>query len=581
MFKSNLMRFAATAVLSIILVTACGKDKDTAEQQALTSGDSILRFVPANTPYIFASGKPLPDDLLDKLEPKMTELMEAYQVIIREVGLDVLAKNSKSMSDEDAQHLSAVIEELLGLFSVDGMRSAGIERDSQFVLFGHGLMPVMRVEVSDAELFEKAIARVEAAAKEPLSTSEIDGHSYRYIGDDEARIIIGVFDSNAVVTFAPSSFGDEQLRTLLGLELPASSIAQSTVLQDIIAEYDFTQHYSGFIDATRIAATFLDNPTGLDAVLVESMDFDPSSISGVCKEEIRDLVAIAPRMVFGYNEITAKDMSANFVVEMRKDVASGLSKLTAPVPGLGSDPGGLVSFGMSFDLQATRDFYAARLDAMEADPFECEYFEDLQAGIEKGRDALNQPMPPVVNGLRGFNAVVDDISGFDLASKQPPEKIDASILVAIDNAEALLAMGAMFSPELASLDLQPDGTPVALPLPPMPGIPQEAFAAMHDDAIAVSLGGNAESRVSKILNADPTKPSPLFGMTMDAARYYALIADTMMLEQPDEKNQLSEPARAALRDAMISIGSMYERMAVDVLFTERGIEMKSEVSLAD
>jgi len=39
--------------------------------------------------------------------------------------------------------------------------------------------------------------------------------------------------------------------------------------------------------------------------------------------------------------------------------------------------------------------------------------------------------------------------------------------------------------------------------------------------------------------------------------------------------------RAAIRDAVVSSGEMYERMAFNVHFTDRGVEVNSRMTLAD
>lgn len=579
MSKHSLKRIAAVAALSFIVVTACGKKS--ADSAGLASGNGILQFVPADTPYLITSGKPLPDKVLDKLEPKADQVLKAYRVFMREVMQAALTKSKDGMGLGDVKDTTALIDELLSLFSIDGLRGAGIDRDSQFALFGNGLLPVFRIEVSDPDLFEKAISRIEAKADEAMPTAEIDGIDYRYIGDDEARLIVGVFDGSAVFTFMPSSFDDDQLRTLVGLKTPASNITKTDILQNIASEYGYNGHYIGFIDTIRIASTFLEAPSGLNAALFDGSDFDVSSVSTVCKEEVLEVAGIAPRVVFGYEKFDAKEQVGSLVVEIREDIASGLTKLSAPVPGLGIDPGGLVSFGMSIDIQALIAFYEARLDALEKDPYECEYFDDIQASAEKGRQALNQPVPPFVYGVRGFNAVVDDISDFEFGNGGRPESVDASLLIAMQDAQTMISMGAMFSPELAGLNLQPDGKAVELSMPLLSAVAESAFAAMLDDAVAISLGANAEKRVTSVLTAKSSEPPPAFSMTMDATRYYGLIAESMMQKSGNDDEELSKQSREAMRDAMLAIGEMYDRMAVDMQYTSRGVEVQSTVTLAD
>lgn len=571
-------RAVALAFFSILCLGACQKGSPGGE---LVAEDGLLRFVPADTPYLFATGAPLPDDLLDKIEPRVDKVLMSYQVVVREMFRSAMAKNTESRDPAELARMSAIVDELTTLLSIDGMRSAGFERDSGVVFFGNGLLPVMRITLSDPKLFDAAISRIEEAADTKMDTAEIDGKPYRFVGDDEGSLVIATLDDNAVFAFVPAGFGDAEKRELLGLTLPANNIAATSILTDITSAYDFTDHYIGFVDAERIASAFVDGPTGLDIALFGAMDDEPPAMSAVCKAEVREVVAILPRMVFGYDEVSEEAMSGTVVFELRKDIANGLLPISALVPGLGVDAGGLLSMGFSFNLLELRKFYEGRLNAMEKDPYECEYFADLQAGVTKGREILNQPVPPFVYSMRGFNAIVDDIGDFDIATNRPPEDIDASVVVAMDDAQTMVAMGAMFSPELANMNLQPDGKAVLLDVAQVRATGKDVYAAMIDDAVAISVGAAAEDRVTAVLNADSVEPPPVFSMSMDAGRYYSLIGETMVLEQDDESAELSLEAREALRDAMIAIGELYDRMAVDMRFTSRGAEFESRVTLKD
>ncbi|MCO4810564.1 MAG: hypothetical protein KC572_03115 [Gammaproteobacteria bacterium] len=55
--------------------------------------------------------------------------------------------------------------------------------------------------------------------------------------------------------------------------------------------------------------------------------------------------------------------------------------------------------------------------------------------------------------------------GMDVATETPPSSVDASVLLAMENAEALATMAAMMSSEIAALNLLPDGKAKALDLP--------------------------------------------------------------------------------------------------------------------
>ncbi|MDH3434406.1 MAG: hypothetical protein OEM60_11140, partial [Gammaproteobacteria bacterium] len=565
------------------MLTACDRSKDKAvDTSVLSAGDTILRYVPADTPYVVANVEPLADDLMDKLEPKVDRLLQSYQTLLREV----LAVKGQELSDDERnsekyQRASAVINELMTMLSIDGIREAGIARNATSVFYGNGLLPVARVELSDAAAFESTLSRLEEKAGQKLDVITIGDNSLRFIDADKVKIVIGVMDKQAVFTIVPAPFDDAQIAQVVGSELPQSSIADSGKLQKLANEYGFTNHYVGFFDAAAIAERFIGTAQGTDAALLALMEHDPAKLSDVCRAEIRSIAGIAPRMVIGYTEMSVDRFDSNVVVEIRQDIAADLKSLTSAVPGLGGDKGALMSFGMSIDVKATREFVEARLDAMEAEPFECEHFANLQAGVAGGRGALNQPVPPMIYDFKGFLAVIDEIEGLNVATQTPPTSIDGSFLLAMDNAQALVALGAMFSPDLAALNLQADGKPVALDIPQMQAMGVSAFAALSDNALAISVGDDAEAELGTLLAADASDPSPFLSFSMDAARYYGFLGDAMAAGAKDDDHAPSPEMQAAMQEIMQAIADVYDRMSADIRFTDRGVEIESIVTLQD
>jgi hypothetical protein len=243
-----------------------------------------------------------------------------------------------------------------------------------------------------------------------------------------------------------------------------------------------------------------------------------------------------------------------------------------------------LSVGASFNMKALRDFYAAQLDAMEADPFKCEHLADLQAGVAQGRELLAQPLPPMVYGIRGFNAVLDSLDVAALTSGQPPDPttIDAGIVVAMDDAAAMVAMGTMFSPELAELNLLPNGEAVALALPQVEMMGLDAYAAMVEDALSIAIGPAAESRVTSILAASSMVPAPAFAMTMDAGKYYELISAGMSADMGEGDEQPMSPEEIeAVQRVFASLSDLYDRMTTIAHFTADGAVIESVMTLKD
>lgn len=568
------------AILGVALITllasACANDDP--------KSDDLLQYIPADAPYVLALTQPFPDDLMDRFEFAADQTLASYRTVVDYyMGEAAAEAQSQEGGEAEAARLLALRDEVKVLLSVQGLRDAGIGRDSLFVIYGDGILPVIRLSLTDSAAFEAAVARIEARADAKFLVGELDGLSYRYQDRDKFRLVVAMPGTDAVIAIVPVTVSDERLGATLGLKKPGNSLAKSGLLNTISKEYGFTGHFVGVVDVERLATSVLDDPDGSNAELFAALEFDTSMISGPCKSEFKELAAIAPRIAFGYTEVNSQVLGASMIVELREDIAAGMATLPAAVPGLGLDMGGLFSFGFSLDPLAARNFYEARLDAMEADPFECEHMADLQAGAAKGREALAKPVPPVVYGFRGLLANVTGIEGMDIAADKPPESIDASLLLVMENAQDLVTMAAMMSPEVAALNLLPDGKAKPLNLPQLAAVAEQAFAALNESGLAVALGDGAEANAESMLEADLQSPSPLMSMSMDAKKYYEFVAEAAMQEDNPDSDEPSMPpeVRAAVQDIMVSSADLYERMSVNVLLTGRGIQVDSRVTLTE
>ncbi len=548
---------------------------------ASNNSADLLKYIPADTPYVIASTQPFPSALADKLEPSVDEILKAYQRILRQMMAEQLVKMSaEEGGGENAEQFRGLMEEVIGLLSLDSIRGAGIERESAFVFYGNGLMPVLRLELSDPDLFDAAISRIEDKAGKQLLLGEAKGTAYKYANADKINLIIATLDDQVVITIVPASFDERQVALALGIKAPRKNLKKSKALQAIDKEYGFSGYLTGYIDTERLAGIFSGNTTDQDNDFFTAIGDKPPELTTACATEIMEMAGIAPRIVFGYAGVSSERVDSAMIIELREDLAAGLATIPAAVPGLGLDPGGFMSFGFGLNPMALREFYEARLDAMEADPYECDKFADLQAGVAKGREALNTPLPPVVYSFRGLVANIADIQGLDLSSSTAPESIDASILIAIENAESLVMMAAMMDPQIAALNLLPDGKPVKLVLTQLAEFAGDAFAALSTDALSISLGEGAAANAADMLVADSAEPAPFMSMNMDSARYYSMIGEAMLQEPVgDDAEKTPKAIRDAMRDVMALSGNMYERLSVEVQFTARGVEINSTMKL--
>ena len=561
------------AVLSLAAVSACGGGSDS----ALTDEEGLVGLIPADSPYAFVMAERMPDAVLDKLEASSDSMYAAYATLLE----DAMADGSLGREGEEAEAIGTLAAEILSMLQSENLRAAGVARGARIALYGVGLLPVMRMELSNPVAFEAKLAEFEATADAQMTDAEINGVPVQYLSGDGIRMFVAVIDDYAVVAVAHDSISEAQTAALLGITRPSESLADSGALVALAERYDFTGYGLGYLDHTRIANAMLDAPSGINAELLETLGYSFESVPQQCRTDIKDAVSKMPRLAFGYTDVTTDVIRSNTVAELSSELALGLSALSTPVPGMGTDLGGMGSFGFSLDLLAAREFLEARIDAYEADPYQCDWMAGLGDSLAQARAALAQPVPPVAYSIKGFVGVIDAIDGIDVTGQQPPTDVEARLLVASDNAMGLFQMGALFSPELQTLDIEPNGEPVELALPPMLGPVEDAWLAMTESALALGVGQPDPAALSTLIDATPVEPAPTMSIRLDGDRYRQFIADAMEAGEAAAGGgqTTSEEAREAMTTVIAGVGELIDRIAVDMVLTERGIELPSSVTL--
>ena len=121
--------------IATLSISACSKKPEETSASALVSSAGLLKYVPADTPYLLAMPVALPDDVLDKLEPQVDATLHMYPELIKGILTSVIAtKEAAGEEAGDLQDAIPFVDELGSLLSIEGLRAAGMDRDSRFVL---------------------------------------------------------------------------------------------------------------------------------------------------------------------------------------------------------------------------------------------------------------------------------------------------------------------------------------------------------------------------------------------------------------------------------------------------------------
>ena len=579
------MKISRSILLSLTLaagfaLTGCGRqDKDTP-----------LAFVPADTPYVFANIKPLPDAVsrawFDRLEPLNAALGESVAALRAELA---------SHPDAAAEKLLAMMTLAEGRLSIEGMENMGIHRDALAAFYGVNLLPVLRIELADPDAFRAFIADLEKQRGGPLPVAEIDGHPYWRVELQAGMpaLVVAILDKHLVATLDAGAKGPP-LAEQFGLRRPAHSLLESGELTQLNRDYGFGPHGTFLFDNKRLAGALVAGE-GRDAGLASLLAARGKTLSPACRRELAGMADAVPRVVGGYDKLEANAMTMTSVVELRPDLLQGLLPIPAPVPGLGGAGDGKgMDFGFGAKLDKLAEFLQARATAINATPYQCEWF----AALNTGSGAFAQQIAGLYMAAGWFSGA--RVALTDLKwSGDKPAAIEATLVIASPNPAGLIGMAQGFVPQLATLNLSPTAEAQPIDLGPLAGgilsaNSRSAFIAVREGGIGIAIGANARQSVVEQLTAKASAPPPLLHIGYDGAIYSLLMGklDEMtrsMSAMARAAEAAAHPGRAPgpdvdaamapLRAAVNHLSAGIDRVSVNAVVTERGLEVRQQMTV--
>jgi len=457
--------------------------------RAAATGDfpdnPLLAFAPSDTPYAFATFKPVPADLLRKF------LGMAQPIWRKAFG--------KAVPDDSSieQRVMKDVVDVLEHLDIKMIEDHGFSTKARFALYGLGAYPVMRAEILDgARVFELVKLAAERWQLALPPATERAGARYWLIDQPEISVLVAIRPKDFVLALAPHDVLETNLAAVLGEQKPASSL--TTAQLRAIAERDgFTGQGVGFVDLARVS----------------SMAAAKLAAAPACGEAIAALARRMPRIAFGYDDLTTHRMAFGVVVELAPDVLAEAKGLTGKLAGLdkllASHP--MMAFAAALDVEHARTAVARAAGTFGDLGQRCQAPELVEVA-GKVATTMAQPLPPFLAGLHGGYAVLDHMT----MTPQGPQAIEGFGSVQLDHAAELLKLAAA---EIPNLDIPPDGKPHVLP---SSAIPFPGHAAASDRMIGVAVGQNSAKAAVTALQGSPA-PAPLLVMAYDYGRLLDLI----------------------------------------------------------
>lgn len=570
------IKWLALVAASLAALSGCGKKEEAPDTLSASKSYALLESVPADTPYVFAAVEPVPEAVYRKTERLAGGMLAVYRQ-----GLMQMAQSAKAENNADAARL---IGAAASMMTPENLERFGSSRESTAVLYGHGLLPVLRMNIKDGDAFRAGLLEVATEFDFQFDEASAADTEYLYaIAGDAVRIAIVVEDNSVLVTAVPEPAVAEVLPALIRGADAKASIASSGGLEALAKEHGFLPYGLGFIDIRRIASTVIDGPTGTDAAWMGAVGAEIPQLDDTCKAELNALAGVMPKAAIGYNRMDAEAMNLTGILSLRDDIASGMQPIAKAIPAMQADGGDDISIGVGVDMRALRDFASDRATKVANEPFKCQQLVGINMAAQQIVAGLQQPVPPMVYNFRGFVLRLNNLASLDFSAPQIPDSLDARLMLAFDNIDALLALGRMSLPQLAALEIEADGKPVELPREAMMGFGQPVYASLTDDLLSVGTGPGAKDAVAKMTGAQASTEPLFMSVGYDVAEYMRLQAKLMSTASAAAPSG-GEDADA--REMIAAMQSMFDDLAdvysevldstrTDVKFTAKGVEMDS------
>lgn len=566
-------------VVPLVFGLIAGCTREVEESPAV----DLLQHVPADTPYAFVTSRPLPDGLRSKLGDHYAIQLAAQGEVFSRLREQMRESEDATPLAYQAESLFDVLEALFAEFegrdTAAKVRELGIEPVTRSVIYGIGVLPAVRVEILDAAKLDAMFDRVEARAGVSASRGELDGQRYRRIDLGRVDAVLSVTERHAIAGLLPDSLFDRELPLLLGQVQPDTNLAGTGEIQALVEEHGFTGYGEGFIRLDSLVAILLGKGQGRNSEVMQALGTAPIPVSAGCMQMTEQLVSGMPRMVIGITAADEQQLAARAIWESSAAVSAHLQKLAAPVPGLGATYNGLVSFGMGIDLPQLRNAIDALLRAVIAAGSSCEWVDP--ASLKAVMPQLNLALGPMTAGIKGFNLQLADLE-IDPRTMQPTH-LQAGLLAAVDDPRGVFALGAMFNPALANLQIPGDGSFVDLPQGM--GLDQQTpplKVAIQDKALVLVAGDDSAELANALLNAVAASPAPLFAVDYGVYQLVQRFGDMLDSATVQLGSQGEEEMAEELREQLESFrqqARMFSRLRMSMHASPEGLVMDQVMEL--
>lgn len=517
-------------ILLVILagVISCSSPQKKTEVLVTEAGifPRYLELIPADTPYVFASTEALPEQVVDVLIEKFRPLTDSV---------------SKSPLMTQSSEFKALWEEVgQKLMDPKGFETLGLVKSPTFVVYGVGVLPVVRMQIGDGQKVRELFLRLEQRLGAKSTEETLGNQTFWSYTSREAVMPFAIIDDELVFGFTHQNAADVYTRHLLGETKPVDSFAQANKIEQITTEYGFMKFFAGFIDFGRIFESMTVESESLNSTIAGLLPDFRETIDPICGQEISSLINHAPRMVFGYDKFDTNMAVARVGLEITNGLSAEVANTKTSLPLAGVQvPDTLATIAAGFDVGKFISIVQSRASQIKDAPFKCDqsFFRNIN---EMARNsAMISMIPPAITEIKGARFGIRDIENVDVSNGDPnvwpkyKNYIDGFALVKGDNPRGLFDVMSLLLPEFSEIKIADDLVPVPLTLPSHVDEFKNPSVMLSKQFMALTAGPTTANDLGTILkSATPKKDTPFAELRYSMSSYFDLMERMFMNRGP-------------------------------------------------
>ena len=432
--------------------------------------ETLLEYVPKDTPYLFANKKPTSDEFRQRQAKSFDSLL---------ANLEKQRPKNKAY-----KFLSSLVKS----YKDNNFQDYGLLKDRSAVVYGYNYYPVARTQITDSKTFINALEKMAKETNSTIKWQDCAGYKCTYENIEKNFTLAIVVKSKTVaMALYPADKKDEYIKHLTNKADSKNSYSMAD-FDKMLSENNFKGYSDGFIKLKPTLKGIISHIT----TYKELNSAQKAKLTECLAPMADDFTNYVDKITVGYKELDTDKIESEVVIHTTKSVADTLKTVVSKNAINKETKEPLYAMGLRVDAKNLSNAMMSLTNytVSEAKKYKC-------SSIDTSTLLQNASSASLMLSMFG-SQVSEAYIGFEkikISEKDgKPELVGALIEIVSANPTALIGMLKAKSPSLANVNFPKDGKEIDLleVLPkPSPKFITSLSASLKDNTISVNVSNAA------------------------------------------------------------------------------------------